>query len=300
MILSEKSATLRDHALVTGIACGVGAAIMWAGGFAAAQHGIAVGLSPFDIAFHRYVWAGFVFLPSVLSRGARDLNGVGWGRGLTLALLGGPGQAVVSATGFLLVPLAHGGVIQPSCAALTGMFLAAVVLRERLPRVRIYGAIAIVAGLAVIGGEALTTIGTHGLLGDFTFAMAGVMFATFAMLLRLWRINPMRATAVISTLTLLYVPVHAVAFGFGRMIAVGFAENLLQAVVQGVFSGPIAIYLFARSVMLLGASRAAVFPSLVPGFTLLVGYVALGEAPTLAQLAGFAIVLFGFRLTQKA
>jgi drug/metabolite transporter (DMT)-like permease len=43
-----------------------------------------------------------------------------------------------------------------------------------------------------------------------------------------------------------------------------------------------------------------VFPSLVPGFTLLVGYVALGEQPTLAQLAGLAIVLFGFRLTQKA
>ena len=130
--------------------------------------------------------------------------------------------------------------------------------------------------------------------------MAGVMFAIFALLLRLWRIEAMRATAIVSVLTLFYVPIHAVAFGFERMIAVGWAENLLQAVVQGVFSGPTAIYLFARSVVLLGVSRAAVFPSLVPGFTLLVGYVALGEQPTLAQLAGLAIVLFGFRLTQKA
>jgi drug/metabolite transporter (DMT)-like permease len=290
----------RPAGLVAGIACGVGAAIFWAGGLAAARHGVAIGLSPFDIAFHRYVWAGFAFLPSVLSQGARDLNGVGWGRGAMLALLGGPGQAVVSVTGFLLVPLAHGAVIQPSCAALAGMFLAPVVLGEKLPRVRIYGAIAIVAGLAVIGREALSTIGAHGLLGDFTFAVAGVMFATFGILLRLWRINPMRATAVISTLTLFYIPIHAVAFGFDRMIAAGWAENLLQVVVQGVFSGPGAIYLFARSVVLLGASRAAVFPSLVPGFTLLVGYVALGEQPTLAQLAGLAIVLYGFRLTQKA
>jgi drug/metabolite transporter (DMT)-like permease len=286
--------------IVAGIACGVGAAALWAAGFAAARHGIAAGLSPFDMAFHRYVWAGLAFLPSVLARGARDLNGVGWGRGATLALLGGPGQAVMSTTGFLLVPLAHGGVIQPSCAALTGMFLAAAVLRERLPPVRIWGAVAIVAGLAVIGREALATIGAHGLLGDLTFATAGVMFAIFALLLRLWRIEAMRATAIVSVLTLFYVPVHAVAFGFERMIAVGWAENLLQAVVQGVFSGPTAIYLFARSVVLLGVSRAAVFPSLVPGFTLLVGYVALGEQPTLAQLAGFAIVLFGFRLTQKA
>ena len=126
------------------------------------------------------------------------------------------------------------------------------------------------------------------------------MFAFFAMLLRLWRIYPMRATAVVSVLTLGYVPVHAAVFGFGTMIRRGFAENALQAVAQGVFSGPTAIYLFARSVELFGASRAAVFPSLVPGFTLLVGYFAIGEVPTLAQIVGFAIVLIGFRFTQKA
>ena len=108
------------------------------------------------------------------------------------------------------------------------------------------------------------------------------------------------ATAVVSVLTLGYIPVHAVLFGFGTMIKAGLAENALQAVAQGVFSGPTAIYLFARSVVLLGASRAAVFPSLVPGFTMLVGFLAVGEVPTLAQIAGFAIVLIGFRFTQKA
>ena len=77
-------------------------------------------------------------------------------------------------------------------------------------------------------------------------------------------------------------------------------ENLLQAVTQGILAGPAAIYLFTRSVVLLGAGRAAVFPSLVPGFTLLVGYLALGIVPSIPQLLGFAIVLIGFRLTQKA
>jgi drug/metabolite transporter (DMT)-like permease len=289
-----------SRSILAGIACGAGAALFWACGFAAARHAIAIGLSPFDLAFHRYVWAGLVFLPSVLRQGARDLNGIGWGRGFALAMLGGPGQAVVSAAGFLVVPLAHGGVIQPSSAALGGLALATLVLRERVPPNRIYGAIAIVVGVAVIGSEAFATIGGHGLLGDFTFAAAGLMFATFGTLLRMWRINPMRATAVISALTLLYVPIHAIAFGFDRMIAAGWIENLLQAVVQGIFSGPMAIYLFARSVVLLGVSRAALFPSLVPGLTLIVGFLALGEVPSLLQLVGLAIVLVGFRVTQKA
>jgi drug/metabolite transporter (DMT)-like permease len=282
------------------MACGVGAALCWAGGFTAVRHGIMVGLSPFDIALHRYVWAGLLFLPSVLRAGAGNLAGIGWGRGLTLALLGGPGQAVVSAAGFLVVPLGHGGVIQPSCAALGGMLLATLILNERLPAVRVCGATLVVAGVAVIGHEALTTIGTHGLVGDLSFALAGLMFATFGMLLRMWRIEPMRAAAVISTLTLLYIPVHAAAFGFDRMIAAGWFENAVQAIVQGVFSGPLAIYLFARSVMLLGVSRAAVFAALVPAATLVVGFVTLGEEPSIAQVAGLAIVLVGFRLTQKA
>ena len=122
----------------------------------------------------------------------------------------------------------------------------------------------------------------------------------FATLLRLWHIAPTRAVAVTSVVSLIDLPIHWLVFGFERMIGLGAVENLLQAVVQGVFAGAGATYLFTRSVVLLGAGRAAVFPSLVPGFTLLVGLLALGEVPTLAQLAGFAVVLIGFHMTQKS
>jgi len=168
-----------------------------------------------------------------------------------------------------------------------------------MPAQRAAGAVVIIIGLCVIGGEALATIGTHGLLGDLAFVTARLMFATFAMLLRLWQITPMRAVAVTSVLALVDLPVHWLAFGFERMVALGLLENLLQAVAQGIFAGAGAIYLFTRSVALLGAGRAAVFPSLVPGFTLLIGFLAIGEVPSIAQLLGFATVLIGFRLTQK-
>ena len=228
-----------------------------------------------------------------------NLGGIGWGRSVLLTLTGGLPLAHLSYAGFLLVPLAHGGVIQPSCAAIGGLVLASLVLKEKVPAQRVLGAASIIAGLCVIGAEALTTIGTHGLVGDLAFAVAGSLFATFSVLLRLWDIAPMRATAVVSVLALIEAPIHWFAFGFERMLALGLFENLLQAVVQGVFAGPAAIYLFTRSVVLLGAGRAAVFPSLVPGFTLLAGWLAIGEVPTAMQLLGFAIVLIGFRLTQR-
>jgi drug/metabolite transporter (DMT)-like permease len=297
-----------------GIACGAGAALFWAAGFVAARHGIAAGFSPADIVFHRFVWAGLVFLPFVARAGLRDLGGLGWAKGVALTLVGGPPLAFLSYAGFLFVPLAHGGVIQPSCAALGGLVLATLVLKEKLPAQRAAGALVIVAGLAVIGADALATIGTHGLVGDLSFVTAGLMFAAFATLLRLWHIAPTRAVAVTSVVSLVDVAIQWLAFGFERMIALGFTENLVQFAVQGIFAGAAATYLFTRSVVLLGGGRAlftrsvvllgggraAVFPSLVPGFTLLIGFLTLGEIPSLAQLAGFAIVLAGFRLTQKS
>jgi drug/metabolite transporter (DMT)-like permease len=282
-----------------GLLCGAGAALFWAAGFAAARHGVDIGFSPADVTFHRCVWGGLALLPLAWRAGLGDLNGIGWGRGTVLTILGGPGIAIVSYSGFLFVPLGHGGVIQPSCASLIGLVLAAVVLKERLPLSRVLGALVIVAGLAVIGGEAVTTIGAHGLAGDLLFVLAGAFFATFGMLLRLWRIDAIRATIVVSVVSLAIVPLQWAFVGFERMIALGPWENLLQALFQGILAGPGAIYLFTRSVVLLGAARAAVFPALVPGFTLLVGYLALGEVPSVPQLLGFAIVLVGFRLTQK-
>ena len=280
------------------IACGIGAAVFWAAGFVAARHGIAVGFRPPDIILHRFIWAGLLFLPLVAREGLGNLGGVGWPKGLLLTLAGGPTFSFFSYAGFLFVPLAHGGVIQPSCAALGGLALATVLLKEKLPAQRAVGALVIVAGLVVIGSEALTSIGTHGLVGDLSFATAGLMFATFASLLRLWRITPIRAVAVTSVVSLAYLPVYWLAFGFARMIALGLVENLLQLVAQGILAGAGATYLFTRAVVLLGAGRGAVFPSLVPPFTLLIGFVALGDVPSVAQLAGFAIVLAGFRLTQ--
>jgi drug/metabolite transporter (DMT)-like permease len=282
-----------------GIACGTAAALFWAAGFVTARHGIAAGFSPADIILHRYVWAGLAFLPLLARAGLADLGGTGWRKGLLLTLAGGPPFAFFSFSGFLFVPLAHGGVIQPSCAALGGLALASLVLKERLPPQRFAGALVIVAGLAVIGSEAFASIGTHGLIGDLSFAIAGFMFASFATLLRLWRIAPLRAVAITSIVSLVELPVHGLAFGFERVIALGFMENLAQLIAQGVLAGPGATYLFTRAVALLGAGRGAVFPSLVPGFTMLIGALALGELPTLAQLTGFAVVMLGFWLTQR-
>jgi drug/metabolite transporter (DMT)-like permease len=262
---------------------------------------VQAGLAPVDLAFHRFAWAGLPLLVVVWQAGARDLGGVGWGRGLVVVLLAGPPQAIASATGFTLAPLGHGAVIQPASAALGGILLATLILHEHLSLSRALGAGLIVAGLCVFGADALSAIGRHGLLGDFIFMSAGIAWAIFGTLLRRWRVPALRAAAAVGALSIvLYAPLHAALFGFERMLAAGLWENLLQIIAQGVLSGVSAIFLYARSVTLLGAGRAAVFPALVPGFALAIGFVTIGEVPSALQLLGFAIVMFGFRFVLRA
>ncbi|HVG50319.1 MAG TPA: DMT family transporter [Xanthobacteraceae bacterium] len=283
-----------------GLLCGTGAAMCWAIGLVSSLHGISIGLTPLEISLYRLCLAGLFFLPFIRSGGAADIRGVGAGRIVALTLLGGILLVLFSNAGFLLVPLGHGGVIQPSCAALGGLILATLVFHERFVPARIFGGLGLVAGLCIIGYEAVSTIGVHGILGDLSFAMAGFCFAIFGVLLKLWRIAPIRAVAITSVFSLVLLPLQYFVGGFGNMIAAGLRENVILALVQGVLSGAVATYLFTRAVVLLGAARAAVFPALVPPFTLVTGVVFLGNIPTAMQLVGLALVLAGFRLTQKS
>ena len=282
-----------------GVACGGGAALCWALGFVATRHGLKLGFAPADLLMHRYLWSGIAFLPLVLRAGVGNLCGIGWGRGLVLMVLGGPVMSLISYTGFLFVPLGHGSVIQPSSATLGGLLLAAVFLRERIPPLRVLGAVVIVGGLVVIGAESIGHIGSHGVLGDLLFVMTGFMFAVFGTLLRHWRVSAFAAATVISVVSLALLPLYAASGGFAHVAALGFTENALQALGQGLLAGPAAMYHFAFTIQTIGVARAAVIPATDPALTILSGWLLLGEPPTTLQAAGLVTVLAGFYLAQR-
>jgi drug/metabolite transporter (DMT)-like permease len=291
---------MRSSGILIGILCGASASLGWAAGFVAAKHGIAIGFSPADLAFHRFFWSGLLLLPMALRAGLTDLGGIGWGRGLVMTVLAGPPQAMIAYTGFILVPLGHGTTIQPACAALFGLILASVILHERATLERWIGGVTIIGGLMVFGAESIATIGSHGVGGDLLFVTAGLFWAMFGTLLRHWQVSGMRAIAVVAVLSVIvFAPLHGLIVGYQGMLRMGLAENLVQIVVQGILAGALPIYLFARAVVLLGAGRAAVFPALVPGFALIIGYLALGVVPSVPQLIGLVIVVIGFRFVVK-
>jgi len=284
-----------------GISCGIAAAACWAASFVAARHGVQHGLAPADLVLYRFVPPGLALLPFMIRDGFFGLGGVTWRRGIVLAILGGPAQALAAYTGFMLVPLGHGVVIQPACAVLGGMILAAWLLNDKLSRTRLLGAMVMIAGLALFAGEAIATIGKHGILGDLFFVLAGSLWALFGIALKSWSLSGPRAATAVSVVALVvYTPIHALVFGYGNILTTPLSYNLLQILIQGLLAAALPIYLFTRALILLGASRGATFTALVPCFALVIGALTIGEFPTATQLVGLVVVLVGFRFAVKA
>jgi drug/metabolite transporter (DMT)-like permease len=277
-----------------GIALGVAAALIWGSYLAMARAGVSAGLGATDIAAIRYGVAGLVMLPWLLGHRPAQLAGVGWRRGLVLALLAGPLFVLIGAGGFQFAPLAHGAVLQPAALTMGAMIAASMMFGDRLTMARVLGIATILVGLVIIAGPGLLSGGASTPIGDAMFVTAGLMWAAFSTLSKRWAVSPMAATAVVSVLSALaYVPSYLAAGGLDRLLALPASTLMAQILVQGVLSGVVAVIAFSRAVQVLGPGRAAVFPALVPAAAIILGIPIVGEWPTPLQLAGLATVTAG-------
>lgn len=278
-----------------GLCWGLLAAAIWASYSVLARLAVTSGLSPGDLTLLRFAPGALIMAPLLWRWGWADLAGIGWRRGLVLALLAGPGFSLLFMTGFTLAPLAHGAVIAPACQMLTGLLLSAWLAQQPLTRPSLAGAALVVLGLAFMGGDSLL----HGmagqtLLGDAMFAVAGCCWGLFGALSRRWQVDPLRVTTVVVVLALLmFAPGYLLLSDFSRLAALSPSMLALQVLAQGLGAGLIAVLAFSRAVALLGSARAAFFGALVPGAASLLAIPVLGEVPTALQVMGIIAVVAG-------
>lgn len=277
-----------------GLLFGLAAVLIWGSSLAYARAGMTQGLTGMDFALLRYATAGIVVLPWLLLHQPATLAGVGWPRGAALALLAGPLFILLGAGGYAYAPLAHGAVIQPAFAMMGTTLLAAWVLKDRPPRQRLIGILVMVLGLAVIAGPGLFQGGSQAPLGDAMFAVAGLLWAGFTVTTNCWRVRALPATAALSAVAALaIIPIYLLTQDTSRIAAMSWHDLVTQLLVQGVFTGVVAVVFFTRAAELAGAARAGIFPALVPAATILIGIPVTGEWPTVSQLVGLGLVSLG-------
>ena len=247
------------------------------------------------MSFLRFAPGALLTAPLLLRWGLRDLAGIGWRRGLVLALLAGPAFTLLLMTGFSLAPLAHGAVIAPACQMLAGLVLSAWLANQAWTRQNVVGAAFVVLGLIFMGGDSLV----HGaggltLVGDALFVLAGCCWGAFGALSRRWAVEPLRVTTVVVVLSFVVFTPGYLWFGdLAALARTGTEMLVLQTVAQGLGAGLIAVLAFSRAVAILGSGRAAFFGALVPGAASMLAIPVLGEVPSTLQVLGIVAVVFG-------
>ena len=255
--------------------------LTWSTYSIASAAGAAQGLRTWDMTLLRFAGGALLVLPFLLRRGRlRDLDGLGWRRGVGLALAGGPLFGLVVYSAFALAPLAHATVFPPACVMVTGLALSAFLLGERPGRSQLGGCALLALGLVALAYDGLAAGGRLTWLGDLLFALAGCSWGVFTILLRRWRVDPLSAVAAVTVPSALaIVPAWLLVTG-GVPPPVPAGTILAQWFFQGAMGGVLGVAAFGGAVRALGAAKASALPSFTPAVTTLVSIPVLGRLPT--------------------
>ena len=278
-----------------GYFCGCVLALGASLSFATARAGILAGLTPGDLILMRFGVAGVVLFPFLVRWGLPTLAGIGWRRGLILTALGGPAFALMQMGGYAFAPLAHGAVIHPASVTILSTGIAAVLLRERLSPAHLCGAALVIAGIVLISWQGLhAEAGAQSWIGDVLFFVSAIIWAGFTVLIRHWRLHAIRAIAVVSFLSLLVIlPGYLAWFGLAHLLARPPNPMAVQALVQGLGQGVLAMIAYSQAIRVLGVGRAVLFPAMVPAVSILIGIPIVGEIPNAIQITGLVLVTIG-------
>jgi drug/metabolite transporter (DMT)-like permease len=286
-------------AYLKGAAFGFVAASIWASWSVVTRLAVTTGLEASDIVALRFAVAGVLLSPLVFRRGlARDR--LGWLRlGALIAGVGAP-YALVAATAPRFAPAYDGGALNPGCMPLFVALIAAVVLGEKLSTRQILGLSLILAGAVTIVGWHAEARGAAWsaarTFGDVLFLIAAFLTACFTLVMKQAKLDPLHATALVSTGSLvIYLPIYLALHG-ARLAQVPLADLAVQGLFQGVAVSILALVLYGRALLILGASSGAAFGALVPALSALFALPLLGERPGATDWASILLISAGVYL----
>lgn len=270
------------------------AMVIYGSNFVVSRHAVLNELSAHDLLALRFAVAGLILLPVFGLTGWRDCAGVGWGRGLALTAMSGFPMSWLMLTGLTLAPAAHGASIGPGTVTLIGIVGGVVLFGTKLTRPLVIGVTVVLAGLAALAlaGSKPSAATPHMLWGDLCFLGVGLLWGFYPLMLTLWKVDGLKATAIVSILSMAYLPFYALFFFRGFDVA-PWHVLVLHGLNQGVLNVVVGLWIWAWAAKILTVGVAGRFPPMIPVIGTILGMPVLGEWPGPLQLAGIGLIVTG-------
>jgi drug/metabolite transporter (DMT)-like permease len=261
--------------------------------FVVSRHATLNGFTPYDIAALRFGLGGLLMLPLFLKAGGfTDCAGVGWGRGLILCLMSGIPMTLLQIIGVSLAPAAHGATIGPGTVTIISFVGGVIMFGAMLSgRVKLGLSFALLGLLCFGVGSGLSGSRTI-ILGDLCFLLMALLWGGYPLALQKWKVDPLVATAVLSVLSLVYVPVWW-AFLPSNLGQISPWIIAAHAFNQAVLNLIVGLWLWGWAARTAGASWAGRFPPLIPVIGTLTAIPVLGEWPGPFQTTAVVLIVAG-------
>jgi drug/metabolite transporter (DMT)-like permease len=280
------------------ISFGLMAAFIWGVWPVVSAVGMNQSLSALDMTALRFGVSGVILLPLFWKhqRGFFGLGKLSWKAAILIVTGAGLPYVLAGTGGLEFAPAGHFGVITPSTQLATSTIGSWLILKEKQSKMRWIAVGIIFTGVLFTGWEGLQGRGDDTWIGDLMFVLAGVLWAIFILSARHYSVDTFHAAALIAVWSMvLFFPVYLLFFDSGIPEA-PLSDVVFQGFFQGALTAVLALILFTKAIAVLGAGRVAVFPTLVPGTTVILAIPILGELPTTLELIGVFIVSIGMML----
>ncbi|BFI76299.1 DMT family transporter [Sulfurisphaera ohwakuensis] len=174
---------------------------------------------------------------------------------------------------------------QPVFVAIFSYFI----FKEKIGILKIFGIIIAISGAIIASGNLEVNIGALiSLLGGITWAVGTIYYRKYLINEDVIRLN--------SFFSLSSVPVLVPLIPFQFYFKVSL-EGIVVAIIIGITAQALGFIFWFSSVKSLGAFKASSISLLVPALSYFFSYIILGDMPTLIEMIGSFLVLFGVLLT---
>lgn len=275
----------------------MGASAIYAANFVISRYSIQDSLSAYDLVLLRYLVAGVLLFPVVAKAGLKDLGGIGWQRGIILAVLAGAPYILLLIGGLHFAPVSHGSAINPGSIPIVVALLTWIAAGKSIAPLRGFAFILILIGLYLVTGFGFSS-DAQAWLGDGLFLLSGISWGTYTFLVNRWAYPPLLVASVVAVLSLVIAPLGLLYFQQGVTTA-PLAQVLIQGFNQGILNAVIALYLFSYGVQQLGSKLASLYSPVIPVLATLLAIPFLGELPSQLQWFAMALIVFGMWLAAR-
>jgi len=285
---------------VTGILA-VGAVIaIWSGWSVLSRWGLTnTQLGPNELVLLRLGFAALVMFPVLLRIG---LGGLSLRDSLVLAITTGPAYALFTYHGLRFAPAAHGAALTAGILPVFTTLFAYLTGQLKYPSIgRLLGLAVIVlaAGCFIVDGfsDAAELVW----LGDLMLMCGPLLWAVYTVRVTKLRVDPMRATAIVSVMgCLLFLPIYGIWGDASRLMEVPLRELFFQGFWHGVVVviGSLTLYTFA--VRKIGQGITTAGTATVPAVTALSAWLILGESLSPLMMVGVILAAAGLITVSRA